>query len=926
MAFQADEAQFHFMRGNRAYQENRYEDALDAWYQSNRLVPNRNVQFNIARCLEKLARYDEAFRAWSTLQDSPLPEEEQKIAHAAIMHLRPFLALLEITSDPPSATIYAQRYDLGALGRTPKLLALPPGTTSILLEQKGFRPVNREIELVRGKHVALHATLEPIHGKVTIRQIPENAEVRRDFLDGPLLHKGPGTFLVIPGSMVLFVSASGYQTERVPLTALPDENTILDVILTPVTPPTGALVVRSNIVGSLIRLDKKEAGFCPAVIEGVPVGSHQVEIEEEGRAAYRTQVEIHKDQRRYVDGYLGKAQAEVTAATKSRGNVDEAPASISILTADEIAAMGYTSLTQALEAVRGTFTSNDRSYESVGFRGFSPPGDYTNRVLVLVDGHVVNDAVTGQGYVGHDLDVDLANVARIEVVRGPGSILYGTGALFGVINVVTRRSSEGTHAKINTSLGSLGLASGRATASIRHGDSEVMISAAGLYASRDRRYTWEPTIFPGTTPVLIDTDTEQARHADLWIRHGTWFLRAAYNDRKKQLPTGAYFTNPVPGSYLLDHRAYVDLRYEHTLGPIRVAARGAYDTSWFHGRFITNAPVDDSDEKLSAHWTTGELRFELPQILRQRLTIGAELVNQLVLQTVEPTGDPIPREIIVSGYLVDVAQIHTNVQLNVGLRLDRHTLSFGNVLTPRLALILKPYRSGNTKVLLGRSFRAPSPYERASSQGDSLQPELIWNGEIEHSHMVSDDTQVLFSAFLNDLSQLIVVNQTESLGALFLNMPNRISGRGVEGELRWEPGGGTHLSLSAAFQRIRVHSPAGETAHLNSPEILVKGRALVPLWGPSLRLGAEVFLDSGRHFRTDLNTDLPMDNRVDDTILCNLTLSGEHRAFRLRYFLGISNVFDVHDRRSGFPTSADYRSTLVPRYGRSLRGGLSWGF
>src|SRR5687767_3337797 len=60
----ADEAQFRFLRGNTFYRQGRFEDALSEYYLSNRLVPNRNVEFNIARCLEKLRRFDEAFRAW----------------------------------------------------------------------------------------------------------------------------------------------------------------------------------------------------------------------------------------------------------------------------------------------------------------------------------------------------------------------------------------------------------------------------------------------------------------------------------------------------------------------------------------------------------------------------------------------------------------------------------------------------------------------------------------------------------------------------------------------------------------------------------------------------------------------------------------------------------------------------------------------
>src|SRR5262245_66008742 len=75
----ADEAQFHFVRGAQLYRQGRFEDALSEFYTSNRLVANRNVQFNIARCLEQLKLYDEAFRAWSDIgrKDAP-PAEDRK--------------------------------------------------------------------------------------------------------------------------------------------------------------------------------------------------------------------------------------------------------------------------------------------------------------------------------------------------------------------------------------------------------------------------------------------------------------------------------------------------------------------------------------------------------------------------------------------------------------------------------------------------------------------------------------------------------------------------------------------------------------------------------------------------------------------------------------------------------------------------------
>ena len=928
LAGQADEAQFHFLRGNRAYQEKRFEDALASYYLSNRLVANRNVQFNIARCLDRLGRYDEAYRAWSTLLDQALPDKEQKAAQDAIDQLRPHLALLEIETTPPGATIYAGRRDLGALGTTPKSLALRPGLTKIILDREGFRTVELAAEPAQGQQVKLSAVLERIYGQIEIRRVPAAAEIRRDFLDGEVLRRGPGEVKVLPGPLVLFVSAPGFQTARLMVNAMPDATVPVDVLMAPAVAPTGILVVRSNIVGALIRVDGKEAGFAPAVIDGVPTGLRRVEILEETRWPFITTMEVKKGERTFVDAYLGHADPEITAATKSAIASESAPASVSIVTADEIAAFGYTSLTEALSAIRGTFTSNDRSYESVGFRGFSPPGDYTNRVLVLVDGHSTNDAVTGQGYVGHDFDVDLANVTRIEIVRGPGSVLYGTGAIFGVINVVTRRAAEGTHATVNTTAGTMGLISGRATTSARKGNAELMLSAAAMESDGDRRYIWPASQTGGAPATVLGADGERTAHADLAGRLGPLSLRAGYNDRKKYMPTGAYDTQPVYGTYNYDRRGYAELRFDDEIHGVQVAARAAYDMSWYHGHTVPVDPANRTEERLKAQWATGELRLGLPRFLRQQFTVGGEAVGQLQMQADIPfPGNPaIGGDLIVSAYLVDDIHVSNRLNVNLGLRSDSYTKSFGNTINPRIAVVGKPYKNGNTKLFFGRSFRAPSPNERANNPSEDLRPETIWSGEIEHSHAVSDDVHVVGAVFANWLKDLLVLVDDQENGQYYLNNSNRIRSVGAEGEVRWEPGSGTLLSLSITRQRVQELTPAGNVPFLNAPETMVKARVLCPLVGHALRLGSELVLDSGRHFRQTDPAQPAGDDRVDDAMLWNLSFSGEYRAYHLRYFAGLFNLLDVRDVRMGFPTSVDYPSNLIPRYGRSMRAGLSLAF
>ena len=130
---------------------------------------------------------------------------------------------------------------------------------------------------------------------------------------------------------------------------------------------------------------------------------------------------------------------KVYGASKFEQKVTRAPSSVSLVTRDEIQKQGYRTLADVLRAVNGVFVSDDRNYSYLGIRGFNRPGDYNSRVLLLVDGHRLNDSVYDQGLYGTESFLDVDVIERVEVVRGPSSSIYGNNAFFGVVNVITRR-------------------------------------------------------------------------------------------------------------------------------------------------------------------------------------------------------------------------------------------------------------------------------------------------------------------------------------------------------------------------------------------------------------------------------------------------------------------------------------------------------
>ena len=131
----------------------------------------------------------------------------------------------------------------------------------------------------------------------------------------------------------------------------------------------------------------------------------------------------------------------VTTASRFSQPISDAPSSAVVLTAADIRDFGWHTLADALATLPGLYVTNDRNYAYVGARGFLRPGDYNSRFLLLVDGVRVNDAVYDQALVGTEGLLDMDMIRRIEFVPGPGSAVYGSNALFGVINVVTRDGS-----------------------------------------------------------------------------------------------------------------------------------------------------------------------------------------------------------------------------------------------------------------------------------------------------------------------------------------------------------------------------------------------------------------------------------------------------------------------------------------------------
>ena len=129
-------------------------------------------------------------------------------------------------------------------------------------------------------------------------------------------------------------------------------------------------------------------------------------------------------------------QIEVTSVSRREESLSEAPASIYVITQQQIRLSGVTSIPEALRLAPGVEVARNGSHSwTISLRGFN--SDLSNKLLVLIDGRTVYSPLFA-GVYWDVQDMLLEDIERIEVIAGPGGTLWGSNAVNGVINIITR--------------------------------------------------------------------------------------------------------------------------------------------------------------------------------------------------------------------------------------------------------------------------------------------------------------------------------------------------------------------------------------------------------------------------------------------------------------------------------------------------------
>jgi len=570
---------------------------------------------------------------------------------------------------------------------------------------------------------------------------------------------------------------------------------------------------------------------------------------------------------------LAAAAAEeevVVGAAKREQSLGNVASAVTVISADRLRRFGYRTIGEAVAAVAGAYLVDNRLSYSIGIRGLQIPGDYNTRILVLVDGATINEPWGAFAGLGFDGILGVDEIARIEVIRGPVSSVYGTDAFFGIINIVTRGAAEAPRAwaratgqTINGVQTSAGFAAGGVDRQVRGAVHFLnRFGESGL-----------PTV-DGIAPQSYG-DHARAFNAGVVGAYGGSFAQVRAVRYVRESPFAPYDT-PMDGPAYeqIDNQLVVEGGHARELSK-RLSAAARVFANLYHYSDST-PPADPTlgylDTEGTAQVYGGELRGRY-ELVRDRLgvTAGAEASHDRTRSgAVERGGaaEPIdlPANFNVVGVYAELdAQPAAWLGFTGGLRFDYNSV-FEDRLSPRAALFLSRSDRYGAKLLYAQGFRNPSAYEAYFEDGsdfkrpDALGAETIRSYEAVLWARPRPGLSVRLSGFDWDARRIIETQTIFDAGVPKLQFQNvtRYASRGAEAEASYRDSRGWYAFAGAAVARVGTEDEDGALVFgevVNAPVVTAGAGVSTPRLFGVAHLSTEAILIGERPTRPDIVTE-----------------------------------------------------------------------
>lgn len=462
-------------------------------------------------------------------------------------------------------------------------------------------------------------------------------------------------------------------------------------------------------------------------------------------------------------------ELEVVTASKMAQKINEVPATVRVITADDILKRGYFTLEDALADLPGFQFRDIQGFNTYSFLRGIP--NQNNLILVLIDGIQINELNSGGFYGGGQYN--LANVEQIEVVYGPASALYGTNAVSGIINIITKKAKDGHNGYISQTIGSFKTLQTNVAYGFRNSEKDLGFRISGMYKSSDKSNLAGSAGDNNWTEEMENFETNYALDGSFQFKN---FSAGINYQEKLASRTTNYKTTD---NKYLDKNSLWDIRFinAHAQYDLKINDKFSDLTKVYYRNatvrdntigYVLKATADNNGSQVGYYRPNKLLGIENQITLKPLdillLTGGIlyeyELLAEGFTKSYSESQDILPSSPaepgVISNNLLSLfaqEQLHVFKWFNIvaGVRQDFSTY-YGNVFTPRLALIAKS--NGFTgRLLYNEAFRSPRPWDFTSGIGnDDLKPENIRSTEINFSYLLGDNLMLEGSGYYNHLN------------------------------------------------------------------------------------------------------------------------------------------------------------------------------
>lgn len=482
-------------------------------------------------------------------------------------------------------------------------------------------------------------------------------------------------------------------------------------------------------------------------------------------------------------------QSVVSTASRASEVSTSAPATTLVITAEDLRTHGIQSLDQALDFLSTGMTVGEiqGGGGELSARGVLFTSDYNDHVLLLIDGHSVNDPWSGTSYFGRASGVPFELIDHIEVMLGPSSVVYGSNAMLGVVNVITKSAKDfgGLRLSGETGLIAPENAAGRVRGvsawsedggrsyraalgygrefSLGGGRGEVTFGAEYYHSTlpaheyavqnygadsvtglpKDFGPRARPGYWGGKPTSALPTDIPAAyarvrwREFELLARGVSW--------KRSYVLGGNDFGDP--DSFDRERWLSLELRHTANLGPGTTLRSRLYADSYVYREVLNSSAAENCLEdqfsgcrydyrggarwvgfepQLSHDWARDETEKSMLGVSAQlqRVSASADYIDNISGQAFSDVGAYHRNERSFAAYLQHTAVPLPGLWLNGGARLDSGARG-GTAISPRAAITVAPWNGGAVKLIYAEAFRSPTAYEAYSYDPYTLPSDLV---------------------------------------------------------------------------------------------------------------------------------------------------------------------------------------------------------